>query len=323
MADSVEIYFETETDVQSSGELEDMMMSLLDFEETEDLLEMAEMDLFQEQQMQQEIESQSPQRQRQAAYAQEVDPFWGFFNSPSSSFSKPTVILLEVEDLSQPSVYADELELKKLEKRVQDLEVSNALLVAGFDTNADAFWGVCTADVLGLCDTASLQDMSCVYEQTEVAVQCLADNINDVQSSDCLLGVQRMASWLSANSNAQQYPGSAHSLGRAHVDYYQTNPMSFLIHFLLFFMIFFCVIRCCAACVGMRRRAALRRRLAMSKQAKPAAPVSPPTTASLASPCERGEIVRGTKLAGGRNMRNITVQGVPVDVQVEDGKHYL
>lgn len=322
----MQLYMARGDDSGQSSELEGMMMDLLDFEETEELLQMAEMDLYEEQQIQREIDSVQHQGQNgiqqqqllpQQSASSYFDPLWGFFNSDAvySSRLEPTIYILEVEDLAPPAVSA--ADVAKLEKRIEELEYSNALLVAGFNINADAFWGVCTPDVLGLCNTDQLQEMPCVYAQTEAAAQCLGDNWADIQAPECRLGVQRMAAWLTTNANSIDHQGNAL---RGNDYGPNADSMTFIIHFLIFSMILLCLIRCCAACVGIRRRSALRhQRIAASRAAAAAAP----STAASASPCERGEILQGTALAPKTATRNITVRGVPVDVQVEDGKHYL
>ena len=91
------------------------------------------------------------------------DPFFSMFGSFSSQ--TPSLVVIETSSSSQASGSA----VAALEQRIEQLEETNLLLASDFSTNAEAFWDVCTNDVISLCDVGALQQLPCFAAQTSEA----------------------------------------------------------------------------------------------------------------------------------------------------------
>lgn len=231
------------------------------------------------------------------------DPFFSMFGAFSSQL--PSLVVLEMSPSNSDTNNNVNAELAALEQRIEQLEQSNLLLVSDFTTNAEAFWDVCTVDVLGLCNVEELQQLPCLASQTAMATECLATNFDDVQVRDCQVGVERMTTWYQvheadvAASASSAFPHSDGTGAAAGNDYYESyvDTMNSFLNVFIGVLVFMLILRCCVGCTLMRRRVIQQRRAARAKAVAEGRKRGQPQEPS--SPCqERGEagIVQGVRV---------------------------
>eukprot|EP00750_Incisomonas_marina_P008097 INCI15225.1.p1 GENE.INCI15225.1~~INCI15225.1.p1 ORF type:complete len:344 (-),score=70.41 INCI15225.1:276-1307(-) len=246
------------------------------------------------------------------------DPFFSMFGAFSSQL--PSLVVLEMSPSnSDASVNA---ELAALEQRIEQLEQSNLLLASDFTTNAEAFWDVCTVDVLGLCNVEELQQLPCLASQTAMATECLATNFEDVQVRDCRVGVERMTTWYqvheadvaaSASASSPFPPSDGPGNGAAGNNYYgaYVNTMNSFLNVFIGVLVFMLILRCCIGCALMRRRVIQQRRAAA--RAKAVSNSEARKQQEPSSPCqERGEagIVQGVRVELATDAQCAKVEGL-------------
>jgi hypothetical protein len=239
----------------------------------------------------------------------------------------PTLFVIdEAEYIYEAPVYPNNPDVVPvLTERIEQLEESNFLLTSDLITNTQAFWKVCSTDVLGLCDVSFLQGLDNEDEQTIVATDCLIQSYVDIASQDCRVGVDRMKAWYQMrdsikNTHIRQGMGNSDAnLVMEPCDSVFSGPNAEVV--LLCTMALACFV---SLILTICRCVMVRNRCTRNFTKNTSTSILRSTTS--ASACENGAcVVHDTRfMDDDKNKEKFCkVRGVKIDMQIEDGKRYL